>query len=343
MNSLFGLIKRNHLKAVIVLVFMMGALTGCQNLPIKSRSTPKSATTAVSGGGTSEAVSSNQTAESTSEAEEGTDSAEATPEALPDTLPERAEVKTLPRFAFIFGPGGARAMGYVGILQELQKRKVPVEAVAGIEWGALVAGLYAHRGSVNDVQWQIGKLRTDIVTKKNFITRQNEPASTEGIYQFISEAVGSSATERTKVPFACPSFMLARQETFIMSKSALRDAMALCLPMSPILLPHKGYVAQPYDLQPLVQHLRSRGANFIVYVSVLDSKASRVSSLDTSSSMLWNLAGQKSLKRQGVDAVLSLPLNEYSIMDFDRSRDIMLKGSDMSRTLLDSFLNRWGL
>ena len=337
MNFLFGLLSRNQFKTFAFIGLVIGVLAGCQNLPIKSRSTSPSETTPATATGTNDSVVS---ADSTnSSTEESSDVVEA----MPDVLPERANVKTIPRFAFIFGPGGARAMGHVGFLQELQKRKVPVEAVGGIEWGALIAGLYAHRGSVNDVQWQIGKIRTDIVTKKNFITRQNESASTEGMYQFISDAVGSTATERTKVPFACPSFMLSRQETFIMSKSALRDAMALCLPMSPILLPHKGYVAQPYDLQPLVQHLRSRGANYVVYVSVLDSKTSRVSGLDTSSAMLWDLAGQKSLKRQGVDAVLTLPLNEYSIMDFDRSRDIMMKSSDLSRTLLDSFLNQWGL
>jgi hypothetical protein len=75
---------------------------------------------------------------------------EPTPPQQPAPAP--AAPTQAPRVALIFGPGGARSYGSIGFLQELQKYRVPIKAVGGVEWGSVVGAFYALKGSINDVE-----------------------------------------------------------------------------------------------------------------------------------------------------------------------------------------------
>lgn len=48
-----------------------------------------------------------------------------------------------PRVGLILGGGGARGAAHIGVLEVLEKLRVPVDCVAGTSMGALVAGVYA--------------------------------------------------------------------------------------------------------------------------------------------------------------------------------------------------------
>lgn len=343
MNSLFGLKSRNF-----IFILSLAFLVGCQSFNLKTRDGKAGSPTDSSGVSVSSdhrtGGESRPEGLGTSMPSEVLETEPVAPtEALPDVLVAKTPTKTIPKFAFILGPGGAKAFAHVGFLQELQSRKVPVQVISGIEWGALVAGLYAYRGSVNDVQWQLSKIKSEDVMKRNFITRQLEPGSMDQLSSLLYDAVGNSQTDKTRIPFACPSYMLARSEGFVMSRSYLREAISYCMPLPPLLSPYKGYVAHPMDIGLIAQYLRSRGANYVVYVSVLGPQGGKGANLDTSSTILWNFADQKALARYGVDASLSIPINEYSIVDIDRSREIMIKGADLSKTVLNKFLAPWGL
>ena len=48
-----------------------------------------------------------------------------------------------PRIGLVLGGGGARGAAHIGVLKELERLRVPVDAVAGTSMGAIVGGLYA--------------------------------------------------------------------------------------------------------------------------------------------------------------------------------------------------------
>ena len=48
-----------------------------------------------------------------------------------------------PRIALVLGGGGARGAAHIGVLEVLEKLRVPVDCVAGTSMGALVSGAYA--------------------------------------------------------------------------------------------------------------------------------------------------------------------------------------------------------
>lgn len=61
----------------------------------------------------------------------------------------------------VLGPGRAKAFAYLGVLQELEKAKVTVSAIFGTEMGALIGGLYALGGGVNQLEWRMLKIKRE--------------------------------------------------------------------------------------------------------------------------------------------------------------------------------------
>jgi NTE family protein len=48
-----------------------------------------------------------------------------------------------PRIGLVLGGGGARGAAHIGVLKELERQRIPVDAIAGTSIGAIVGGLYA--------------------------------------------------------------------------------------------------------------------------------------------------------------------------------------------------------
>ena len=48
-----------------------------------------------------------------------------------------------PRVGLVLGGGGARGAAHIGVLKELERLRIPVDAIAGTSMGAIVGGLYA--------------------------------------------------------------------------------------------------------------------------------------------------------------------------------------------------------
>ena len=54
-----------------------------------------------------------------------------------------AQAADRPRIGLVLGGGGARGAAHIGVLEVLERLKVPVDCVAGTSFGALVAGAWA--------------------------------------------------------------------------------------------------------------------------------------------------------------------------------------------------------
>ena len=48
-----------------------------------------------------------------------------------------------PRIGLVLGGGGARGAAHIGVLKELERQRIPIDAIVGTSMGAIVGGLYA--------------------------------------------------------------------------------------------------------------------------------------------------------------------------------------------------------
>ncbi|MBT8087565.1 MAG: patatin-like phospholipase family protein [Gammaproteobacteria bacterium] len=60
-------------------------------------------------------------------------------------------VEERPRIGLVLGGGGARGAAHIGVLKELERQRVPIDAIAGTSMGAIVGGLYASGMSADDL------------------------------------------------------------------------------------------------------------------------------------------------------------------------------------------------
>ena len=63
-----------------------------------------------------------------------------------------------PRIGLVLGGGGARGAAHIGVLRELERHRVPIDAIAGTSMGAIVGGLYASGMSPDELEHTVSTL-----------------------------------------------------------------------------------------------------------------------------------------------------------------------------------------
>ncbi len=63
-----------------------------------------------------------------------------------------------PRIGLVLGGGGARGAAHIGVLKELERMRVPIDAIVGTSMGAIVGGLYASGMSAEELEETVSTL-----------------------------------------------------------------------------------------------------------------------------------------------------------------------------------------
>ena len=114
--------------------------------------------------------------------------------------------KEIPKVGLILGPGGMKAYAHIGVLRELQRARVPVTAVAGLEWGAIIGGLYSVQGQANDAEWKAFKLREADLPSSGFLSSRAKAQPISTLNEFLETSFGTGAIEKAKIDFGCPAY-----------------------------------------------------------------------------------------------------------------------------------------
>lgn len=253
----------------------------------------------------------------------------------------------VPRIGLILGPGGARSFAHIGVLQEMQKLKIPVHAVAGLEWGSLIAGLYAMKGSSNEAEWQMSKLKDEDVVKKSLIGSSSGANSMQSMDEFMRLGFSRMTAENSRLKFSCPALNLAKNQVYLMSRGRFEDMIPYCLAYPPLFVPWKGNVAAVREVSMLADQLRRQGANVIILVNVLDKPDPNkplAGAAGSTDAVLWaEIASVYSKPFRGVQHVISLPMTGYGMSAFGERHEIIRKGASSANSPLKGIARQLGL
>jgi len=274
--------------------------------------------------------------------------AEEDEESSPAPVPPPAPViPAMPKIGIILGAGGAKAYAHIGFLHELMRAKVPVYAIGGVEFAAPMAALYANKEQANDVEWQMFKLKEDEVLKKNLLGAMSTNTEVTALKDFVGNAFNRMKVEDFRIHFACPSYNLKKNQVYLMNRGGLDQLMYSCMAYPPFFKPYQNSLSGVRDITALANYLRSKGANHIVLVNVLQPPGggkSYTSNPTGTDNVLWSeIAGLYNKPFAGVDTVVSLETAGYGIMDFDKRREIMNKGAESTTRQLKNLTRKWGL
>nr|WP_295902079.1 patatin-like phospholipase family protein [uncultured Bdellovibrio sp.] len=267
-------------------------------------------------------------------------------QAPPPPPPPAPVIPSMPRIGIILGAGGAKTYAHIGFLHELMRAKVPVQSIGGVEFAAPMAALYANKEQANDVEWQMFKLKDEDVVKKSLLGSVHKNNEVTVLKDFVGTAFNRSKVEDFRIPFACPSYNMKKNQIYLMNRGPLDQLMYLCMSYPPFFKPYQSSVAGVRDITSLANYMRSKGANYIVLVNVLQAPGGSPYTLDAAATdnVLWSeIAGLYNKPIAGVDTVVSLETGNYGIMDFDKRREIMNKGAESAARQLKVLTRKWGL
>ncbi|MGZ6433440.1 MAG: patatin-like phospholipase family protein [Pseudobdellovibrionaceae bacterium] len=262
--------------------------------------------------------------------------------------PVSSPIPAIPKIGLILGAGGAKAYAHIGALQNLNRLKIPIFATVGIEWGAPIAALLSSKGQVYDVEWQMFKLKDDDLMKKSLISsgaKANEMPALKGFFQ---TAFGQQRVEDFHHPFACPAYNIAKNQVYMMSRGKVEQLMPYCLPYPPLFKPFNHNVSAVRELKMAADYLRSQGANYIVFLNVLGRDAGKKplvkeSENSNTDSVVWSEIASFYAKPQfGIDVMIPVEVDSYMVTDFEKRREIMQKGAEVSQRPIETWARKLG-
>lgn len=251
----------------------------------------------------------------------------------------------LPKIAIILGPGGARTFAHIGVIKELHRRRAPLVAVSGIEMGALFASLYAWHGQMNDLDWQLNKVKNEFFLKKNILGQSEKSQNPNELQSFLNQVFGIQKIEDFKYQFACPAIQLQGQESYVMSKGSAVNSLNYCLYSPPLFNANNGYTSGLFQIKQLANFLRSRGASYVVFVNVLPAKGMSIRTNNQVEQIYWTQVNQLIYDKSniGVDEVLQLNVGNYSLTDIEQRDDIYRLSEKSAQQLVNQLLKKWSL
>ncbi|MFN7727675.1 MAG: patatin-like phospholipase family protein [Bdellovibrio sp.] len=242
-----------------------------------------------------------------------------------------------PRLSLVLGAGGLRAFAHAGLLQELSKAKIPVFAIAGLETGALPAALYAMKGQPFEPEWQMMKLKEEAWLQKGLLSGPF-PKKAGDFSGSLSLMYGAAKAEDAKIPFVCPSYSSAKKQTYMMNRGAFAQMLLYCLPSLPLFEDQQGNGANPVALSQVVQVLKAKGTQLVVYIDLLADNPLPLSE----NGMMWGVY-QSALQSDfsKVNEVVKVS-GLGGFRNFAGRREALQKGQEAGRRLVQILQLKYG-
>ena len=250
-----------------------------------------------------------------------------------------------PRVGVILGPGGAKAYSHIGVLKELEKARIPVDYIVGIEHGALVASLYALNGKANEVEWKMNKIEHASKGSKGLFKSSSAP-KISSLNGFISDNFPKKSISSFNVPFSCP--MSSTQTGFVRmsSSGSIDESLKNCMPYLPLYQIDQDQIAGLFGIKESIDHLRSKGAELIIYVNVLDQgvlfgKSSGIE--EKLSSLLW-FEFRRSQENAKILAneVIDVTTRGIELADFKERRKLISLGEQSGAKAAQRLIGEYG-
>ncbi len=276
-----------------------------------------------------------------------------------------------PKLGLVLNGGGALGLAHVGVLRWLEEHHIPVDIVAGTSMGGLVGGVYATgkspaevRTFVEGIDWD--QMLSDGVPYRDLSFRRKEDAAqypisiqfgwkkglvTQGGYkagqqvQLLLDKIALpysdvKSFDDLPIPFACVATDLVSGREHIFRSGSLGMAMraTMSLPgiFAPVRTPDAIYADGGLIDNLPVEVAKQMGADITlaIYLETAPIKAteqfSSIGVLGRGISVM--IAANELRSMQQSDILVSVPLQDFSALDYSKADALIQKGYDAAQS-----------
>ncbi len=270
-----------------------------------------------------------------------------------------------PKIGVVLEGGGALGLAHIGVLQWLEEHHVPISYVAGTSMGGLVGGIYATGSSAADIRQLVHEIDWNEVLRgqipfPDLSYRRKEdaieyPNSLEfGIKKGIKFPEGFNSGQQVGLlldrialpysemqsfndlptPFACVATNLVSSQRHIFRDGSLAQALRATMSLPGIFTPVRTNDAIYVDgglLDNLpVDVAKDMGADLVIAIHLQNRDLEPTTSLSSigvlSQSISVVIAANELRSMEGADVLISVPLTEYTSMDYEKDDALIQEG-----------------
>ncbi len=255
-------------------------------------------------------------------------------------------VKSLVKVGVIVGPGGMKTFAALGVFREMNRARIPIHAIAGLEWGSVIGGLYASQGQINDAEWKAYKLREDNLPEAGFLQSKAAAANVSKLGSFLDASFSGLAVEKTRIDFACATTAPGSDKTGWLNRGSMKSAMERCLPYPPM-FQNSASMASPFAIDEAATWLRGRGANVILLIDVLGQGEfipSKSANDVSSENLVWAEIRRQMYRARTpvVNHVIHVNTSGHPVTDFDGRRALMDAGQKAATDVCNKMVSQYG-
>lgn len=278
-----------------------------------------------------------------------------------------------PKVGLVLSGGGAKGLAHIGALKVIEEAGVKVDYIGGTSMGAIVGALYASGYSAQELDsifrfTDFTKLIQDNVPRgaKTFYEKENSekyalalpftnfkvsfPQAISGGQNIYNELVrllfhvkDVNDFKKLPIPFLCMATNVETGEQVLLDHGYLPEAIVASGTFPSLFEPSEidgdilidGGVVNNYP----IDKVRDMGADFIIGVDVQHDLATR-ESLSSATEILLQINNYRTVndmrkKSEETDIYIRPDIDEFSVIDFGRSKEIVKSGEEATRTKME--------
>jgi NTE family protein len=283
--------------------------------------------------------------------------------------------KRQPKIGLVFSGGGAKGFAHIGVLKEIEKAGIQIDYIGGTSMGAIVGGLYAAGYSANQIEKIV--IDTDFYTllqdknfrkAKSFFEKEHGekhslvlPISKgkiglpqgvsrgQNVLSFLTKLLSpvNSITDFSKlpIPFFCIATDVATGNQVKLTSGflplALRASGSFPTLLDPIEINNKLLIDGGISNNFPVDEMEKTGVDIIIGVDV-QSKLFNKENIKTAIDVLSQISSYQMYKNNPekiakTDVYIHPDIYEYSVVSFDKSLEILSKGTQIAKKFTKTF------
>ena len=116
-----------------------------------------------------------------------------------DYFPE-LKLNKAKKVALVLSGGGAKGLGHVGVIKELEKYDVQIDFISGTSMGAIIGAIYALEGNLDIIEKYINMNKKKLISLSDISFSLKGLIKGRAIEDILSDLYGNSTFKDTKIP-----------------------------------------------------------------------------------------------------------------------------------------------